>query len=81
MTTSSALEKRVDALLDLARGIEDDHYPDPLDYVQALRMIVETAAGALPLAVQNAREHGATWDDVGKMLGTSRQAAWERFGR
>ena len=32
-------------------------------------------------AVRAAREGGASYADVGRALGTTRQAAWERFGR
>jgi hypothetical protein len=27
-----------------------------------------------------AREHGISWQEVGAVLGTSKQAAWERYG-
>jgi hypothetical protein len=75
-----ALQQKVDALTDLIRGIEEDHYPDPLDFVQALRMIRETADSALPDAVALARHHGDSWETVARKLGTTRQAAWERYG-
>ena len=32
------------------------------------------------LAVKLVRDAGATWEDIGDMLGISRQAARERFG-
>jgi hypothetical protein len=32
-------------------------------------------------SVQAAREAGHTWSDIGRALGVSRQAAWERFSR
>lgn len=32
-------------------------------------------------AVETAREAGETWADIGEVLGTSRQAAFQRFGR
>lgn len=79
MTTPAALTERLDAISDLVRSIEDDHYPEPLDYVQALRMIRETADSALPHAVQHARAQGETWERIARYLGTSRQAAHERF--
>lgn len=31
--------------------------------------------------VHAVREHGASWADIGRLLGTSRQAARQRFGR
>lgn len=33
------------------------------------------------LAVDIAREHGASWADIGNVLGVSRQAAQERFSK
>lgn len=78
-TTATILEAQIDALTDLLRSISDDHYPEPTDYVQALRMIRDTADAALPQAVTLARAHGASWDLVGRYLGTTRQAAHERY--
>lgn len=75
------LRARVDALTDLVRSIEDDNYPEALDYVQALRMIAQTAESALPFAVQAARRGGASWDQIGRFAGTTRQAAHERYGQ
>ena len=31
--------------------------------------------------VAAAREYGISWQSIGKVLGISKQAAWERFGR
>lgn len=39
------------------------------------------AEEALRLAVEEAREAGHTWQEIGDVLGTSRQAAFQRFGR
>lgn len=50
-----------------------------LDVVQLLRMIRDTAESALENAVPLAVTTGATWEQVGRHLGTSRQAAWERY--
>lgn len=51
-----------------------------LDVVQLMRMIEETAANGKAWAVANARMSGETWADVGRMLGTSPQAAQQRYG-
>lgn len=32
-------------------------------------------------AVATARDNGFTWQDIGTLLGTTRQAAFQRFGR
>ncbi len=39
-----------------------------------------TAAAALRLSVDLAREAGRTWQELGDVLGVSRQAAFQRFG-
>jgi uncharacterized NAD(P)/FAD-binding protein YdhS len=38
------------------------------------------AAAALNRAVREARRAGLSWADVGDLLGTTRQAAQQRFG-
>jgi DNA-binding IclR family transcriptional regulator len=40
-----------------------------------------TARDQLHLAVHRAREEGASWADVGRTLGVTRQTAQQRFGR
>jgi hypothetical protein len=52
----------------------------PLDLVQLLRMVRETADSALPYAVANARAEGASWEKVARMLDVSKQAAQQRYG-
>nr|WP_246540832.1 hypothetical protein [Mycobacterium spongiae] len=42
---------------------------------------LEAADGELTAAVAAAREAGDTWDAIGVALGTSRQAAYQRFGK
>jgi hypothetical protein len=74
------LDSKVDTLAELVAGI-DATYRGGLDTTQALRMIVDTAQSALTQAVAQARNEGATWEAVARALGTSRQAAWERFGQ
>lgn len=76
----NTLQDKVTALSDLMQGIEDDHYPSTADYLQALPMIAATAQSAIRSAVDQARAEGASWDQIGRWLGTTRQAAWERYG-
>ncbi|MGH3759138.1 DUF3887 domain-containing protein [Actinophytocola sp.] len=40
-----------------------------------------SAEEALRRAVERARETGHTWQEIGDVLGTSRQAVFQRFGR
>lgn len=43
--------------------------------------IANAAQDALDAAVVAARSAGITWDDIGGLLGTTRQGAWKRFHR
>jgi hypothetical protein len=52
-----------------------------LDRVQAAAELAGLAAAALQLSVQQARAAGRTWQEIGELLGVSRQAAFQRFGR
>ena len=42
---------------------------------------LRAAEAPLAEAVAEARDQGATWAEVGRVLGVSRQAAQQRFGR
>ncbi|MBJ7400378.1 hypothetical protein [Mycolicibacterium sp.] len=75
-------EQDLDAWLD---SIE----PDPADARDAtnIRRIIaanealSAADDELRAAVVSARAAGDTWDAIGVALGTSRQAAYQRFGK
>ncbi|MGN7777980.1 DUF3887 domain-containing protein [Mycolicibacterium sp. 22603] len=56
-----------------------DH--DPLATVTAAREVKEDAEALLVAAVQQARAAGHTWQQVGDVLGITRQAAFQRFGK
>ena len=49
-----------------------------IDRAQAL---ARNAEEELAMTVTRARESGHTWAEIGQILGTSRQAAFQRFGR
>jgi uncharacterized NAD(P)/FAD-binding protein YdhS len=51
----------------------------PLDGLRAARGIERALDKVMRDAVRRAREAGCSWTDVGDALGTSKQAAWERF--
>ncbi len=53
----------------------------PLDSVVVAREAARSAEGTLRDAVEQARAAGHTWQEIGEILGTSRQAAFQRFGR
>ncbi len=67
---------------DLARKFED-YEPDPAPYL-ALRSAVLLRSGAeyaLNAAIADARDHGYTWAHIGGLLGTSGEAARQRYGK
>jgi hypothetical protein len=51
-----------------------------LDGVAAAQQMAATADEALQAAVDRARADGRSWREIGDVLGTSRQAAFQRFG-
>jgi uncharacterized NAD(P)/FAD-binding protein YdhS len=51
----------------------------PLEGLRAARGIERALDKVMRDAVRRAREAGCSWTDVGDALGTSKQAAWERF--
>jgi hypothetical protein len=48
--------------------------------VAAARDLSAAAEAALQAAIDRARAAGGSWRDIGDVLGTSRQAAFQRFG-
>lgn len=48
--------------------------------VAAASAAFDKAREALHRAVREALDDGATWSEVGEVLGVSRQAAFQRFG-
>ncbi len=63
-----------------------DDVPDglalaPLDAVAVIRSLARVVEDGLREAVQLARQSGHTWAEIGELLGTTRQAAFQRFGR
>jgi hypothetical protein len=54
--------------------------PAGLDAVRSASELSALAGDALRLAVDLARAAGRTWQELGEVLGVSRQAAFQRFG-
>lgn len=53
-----------------------------LNRLEALRVahaIAFAVQDVLPALVEAARSQGATWQQIGDALGTTREAAWQRF--
>jgi len=72
-------------LLDAARIVVDDLHAggagSPLNSVVAARELSRVAHDALRAAVEQARTRGHTWQEIGDVLDTTRQAAFQRFGQ
>jgi hypothetical protein len=52
-----------------------------MDAVAAARELSRVTDVALRAAVDRARAAGHSWSRIGEVLGTTRQAAFQRFGR
>jgi hypothetical protein len=55
--------------------------PDPLQPLRASIEVHAQAAALVTAAAERARAEGRTWQDIGDVLGISRQAAFQRFGK
>jgi hypothetical protein len=55
--------------------------PAYLDLVRRARDIDVLAGQVLRLCVQQSRDAGHTWQEIGDLLGVTRQAAFQRFGK
>jgi len=53
----------------------------PLDAIAFIQGAASEIGEGMQAAVQRARKAGQTWAEVGQVLGISRQAAFQRFGR
>jgi acyl-CoA reductase-like NAD-dependent aldehyde dehydrogenase len=53
----------------------------PLEVLAAARELSGATDAALRAAVDRARAAGQSWSRIGEVLGTTRQAAFQRFGR
>jgi len=49
------------------------------DWISSASEYSAAAERLLALEIELARSFGVTWDEVGAVLGVSRQAAWDRF--
>ena len=55
--------------------------PSALAAIGQAQALARSAEEELTMSVVRARESGHTWAEIGRVLGTSRQAAFQRFGR
>ena len=70
-----------DAAQRLMGELADQETGSPLDVVTAARELSAAAAAAMQAAVDRARAVGHSWREIGDVLDTTRQAAFQRFGR
>lgn len=54
---------------------------NPLGSVRAAHEVRDGAEALLAAAVQQARDEGRTWQEIGEELGVSRQAVFQRYGK
>ena len=86
-TCRSAARRHRDNIVkaDLTNGFRkatlDNVAGTPLDAVADAQSHAQQAEEALRASVEDARSAGHTWQEIGDVLGTSRQAAFQRFGR
>jgi hypothetical protein len=57
-------------------GMSDDHL---LKYLGVIAAAADSQNDSLHSQVGRLRARGVTWEAIGRTLGMSRQAAWERF--
>ncbi|MEV6722050.1 DUF3887 domain-containing protein [Streptomyces xanthochromogenes] len=55
--------------------------PAYLDLVRRARDVDGLAGQVLKLTVQQSRDAGHTWQEIGELLGVTRQAVFQRFGK
>ncbi|HTJ66162.1 MAG TPA: DUF3887 domain-containing protein [Actinospica sp.] len=76
---SARLAEGASVLAGVARGPLDP--PRYLELVRDAHEVRESADQVLRLSVQQARDAGHTWQEIGDLLGVTRQAAFQRFGK
>lgn len=77
-TATTARAGALDVLIGCAEGIANSG--DILDMIGAVRLVELAADQARRAIVAEARAELYTWEEIGDALGTSRQAAQQRFG-
>lgn len=82
MNSSEHITRSVDDLVTAARTLGEALASDS-DALSAISVAVklrQAAEAVVPQVVDNARACGHTWQEIGDILGISRQAAFQRFG-
>jgi hypothetical protein len=71
------LEVELGALDNLLRAAKEES--DPKSALSAMGILQHWLASREEALVQEARVKGASWADIARLLGRSRQAVWERY--
>ena len=69
------------AALRLVAELDNPAAGSPMGAMAAARELSSVTDAALRAAVDRARAAGHSWSRIGEVLGTTRQAAFQRFGR
>lgn len=70
---------RLDDLIDAIRSVHEDALDQLTDAVLAADHLGEVADHLIGHFVDNARRSGASWSDIGKSMGVTKQAVQKRF--
>ncbi|WP_024449318.1 DUF3887 domain-containing protein [Mycolicibacterium iranicum] len=76
--TGQQLHRRLGQIL-AAPVLRGEH--DPLDLVRAAREVQDQSEALMAAAVRQARDAGRTWQQIGDVLGVTRQAVFQRYGK
>ena len=81
MTTKNHSDTSATGLDDIDPGSHEARDATHFRRIIAARQQIDAAEHELRAAVQAAREAGDSWTVIGAALDTTRQAAYQRFGR
>lgn len=70
---------RLDDLINVIKGVHDEPLEQLTDAVLAAESLGEVADHLIGHFVDQARRSGASWTDIGKCMGVTKQAAQKRF--
>ncbi|MVU78531.1 hypothetical protein GPX89_14905 [Nocardia sp. ET3-3] len=74
------LSTNAEFLAEVLRPAEGKPVPSVLAALRAARSLDGVVDDVLRSLVRQARDEGRTWAEIGEIFGTSRQAAFQRFG-
>jgi hypothetical protein len=78
-STKIAHPVRLDDLIDVIKSVNDEPLDQLTDAVLAAESLGEIADHLIGHFVDQARKSGASWTDIGKCMGVTKQAAQKRF--